>query len=109
AAFALAAPLVRVAEWLLVPAWREHLIGHSFETVGDAIAAGCVLAGIRGWLWRRPGYRAFLASPWFLAVPMAVVAAGSFDEARVKLPLGMTIMNAGIALIIERCVRFPGD
>ena len=109
AAFVLLAPVVRVAEWMLFPSWREHIIGHSFETVADAIAVGCVLAGSRDRLWQRPGYRRLLTGPWFALVPLALLVVASFDSARVKHSIGMTLMNLGIALCIDRCVRFPGD
>jgi len=47
AAFVVLAPFIRTAIWVLAPSVRDHIIGHSFETVADAIAIGCLLAGTR--------------------------------------------------------------
>jgi peptidoglycan/LPS O-acetylase OafA/YrhL len=109
AGFVLMAPVFRVAEWMLLPSWREYITGHSFETIADAIAVGCVLAGSREALWQRPGYRRLLSGPWFALVPLGLLVVASFGSARIKYPIGMTLMNLGIALCIDRCVRFPGD
>jgi peptidoglycan/LPS O-acetylase OafA/YrhL len=107
--FVMLAPLIRVAEWLLVPAWRDHIIGHSFETVADAIAIGCVLAGIRGWLWERRAYRAVLESKCFVVIPVLAFAMYLIDQPRFRLTVGMTTMNVCIALCVDWCLRFPGD
>jgi len=105
--------------WLLVaPCWRIFLwhfdpgsnaqIGHTFGTVADALAIGCLLAGIRDLVWRDARYRAALASRWFAVVPLAVIVAGlSADRPRITFTIGTLIVNAGVALCIDRCLRFP--
>src|SRR3954471_2196193 len=40
------APFIRVAEWELLRQYGDG-VGHRFETIADAIAIGCVLAGTR--------------------------------------------------------------
>jgi len=106
-AFLLVAPLLRMAEWLFLPQYGE-LIGHSFETIGDALATGCLLAGCREWLWRNASYRAFLSSRLFALVPLAVVLCRYLDDRpRFAFLFGATAMNLGCALCVDFCVRFP--
>ncbi len=102
-----AAPILRVAIPILFPKW-SWMVGTSFQTNADALAAGCVLAGARSWLGSQPEYLRFLQSAQFLTIPMAVVAAllsRPFDTISWTYP----VMNIGIALVIDRCVRFPAD
>lgn len=107
--FVLVAPLVRLAEWQFAPSMHP-LIGKSFETVGDALAIGCVLAGVRTSLWSTAAYRAFLRSRWFALVPLAVAACVVFDaRPRLAFLIGATAMNLGIALCIDWCVRFQAS
>jgi peptidoglycan/LPS O-acetylase OafA/YrhL len=101
----LVAPVVRVTVMRFVPAWRAG-VGESFPTVADAIAAGCLLAALRDRLWAIPRVQRALASGWFVLVPLSVVAANRLPL-RFALSVGETIMNLGIALIVERAVRFP--
>jgi peptidoglycan/LPS O-acetylase OafA/YrhL len=95
------APLWRVSVWVLWPDARESL-GETFPTVMDAIAVGCVLAGSARWLADREWYRRIL-SPRPLAAIVGVVmgcnALGSHPW--FSLPLGMTLRNLGIALIVH--------
>ena len=103
AAFVVVAPVIRLASWRLLPGSHE-IIDTAFETVGDAIAVGCVLAGVREWLWRRERYRALLMSRWF--VPLLLVLALALNHFyRLSLAVGITALNVALALTIERCVR----
>jgi peptidoglycan/LPS O-acetylase OafA/YrhL len=108
AAFVVAAPLVRVGIWYLLPDYRPA-IGNSFETVADALAIGCLLAGTRDLLWEQPAFRRFLASWWMLAAPAVIGVFAALDRPRTNALVGTTVMSVAIALIIERCVRFPED
>src|SRR5256885_5838394 len=49
-AYLVAAPCWRVFLWYSQPALHDQ-IGHTFLTVADAIAAGCLLAAVRESLW----------------------------------------------------------
>ena len=108
------APLTRLGAWYLGPELRWR-IGTSFQTNADALAAGCVLAGVRTWLWAQPGYLRFQQSRGFLAVPLVALGAAillSFEQPPLLLvsyAVGMTALNLAIALIIDRCVRHPSD
>jgi peptidoglycan/LPS O-acetylase OafA/YrhL len=118
AAVMLAAPALRSLITLWIPKWTWTL-GFSFHTNADVLAAGCVLAGIRPWLGTQPWYLRFLRSAWFLAVPAAVIVGSYFETSLVpafylkmqesSVPWNFPVMNIGIALIIDRCVRFPSD
>ena len=95
------APVWRVCVWVLWPDAREG-IGETFPTVMDAIATGCVLAGVASWLTERAWYRRFLTSPLIAAVLLAVLGSNALDRyPSFFLPLGMTVRNMGIAVIVH--------
>ncbi|HEY7291814.1 MAG TPA: acyltransferase [Vicinamibacterales bacterium] len=95
------APLWRVAAWWLWPDGRAA-IGETFPTVVDAIAVGCLLAAGAEWLAGRPGYRRFLASPTFVAVPALVLICNALDRyPSFYFTAGMTFRNLGIAAIVH--------
>ena len=107
-AFVVAAPLVRLALWQLdASAYPKAIIGSSFETTGDAIAIGCVLAGLRDWLWDKALYRRWLSSPWFGVVPLLGLTMLSFWGYPRVLSCSYSIAILCIALIIDRCIRLP--
>jgi peptidoglycan/LPS O-acetylase OafA/YrhL len=97
-------PLIRLGLWHFFPESQSG-IGHRFETIADALAVGCVLAGARHWLHRRIAYRKMLASKLFLVVPVAVFCANLLhDRPRLHFLFGYTVMNVGVALCIDWCV-----
>jgi peptidoglycan/LPS O-acetylase OafA/YrhL len=101
-AFVLVSPLLRL---LIYYHDRQYPIGHTFETVADSIAVGCLLAGARDWLTAQPIYRRVLNSRWFLLVPLCVLLASAlYDRPRLYIFFGFTIMNVGIALCVDWCV-----
>jgi peptidoglycan/LPS O-acetylase OafA/YrhL len=105
-AVVLLAPVIRLLEWNLMPAVGAG-IGHRFETIADAIAIGCVLAGTREFLHRQPLYMKALASPLFVVVPIAAVAGAiTHDHPQVWFGPGMTLTNICLALVIDWCVTF---
>jgi peptidoglycan/LPS O-acetylase OafA/YrhL len=95
------APAWRVCVWVLRPGWRQG-IGETFPTVMDAIAVGCVLAGCATRLAKLERYRRFQSAPWFVVIPVAVLACNALDRyPSFFLPVGMTLRNLGIALIVH--------
>ena len=104
------APVTRIAMWYLTPG-LQWSIGTSFQTNADALAAGCVLAGIWPRLSRTAGYLRFLEAPLFLLVPASGLLACmllSREEGPLMLlsyACGQTVLNISIALCIDRCVR----
>jgi peptidoglycan/LPS O-acetylase OafA/YrhL len=116
AAFVVLAPVIRIA-LLAMPGGASGL-GFTFETVGDAIAAGCLLAGMREWLWNHRRYRGFLESRWFILAPLALLALSTlpfFEIHRVfgldrlyegvYQSYGITIINVAIAMCIDWSIR----
>ena len=101
-----AAPMIRLASWELMRSSGDG-IGHRFETVADAIAIGCVLAGTRDWLHQQPVYRRLLESPLFVAVPcLAVAGSLLYDHPVAHFLIGMSVMNLSIAATLDWCVTF---
>jgi peptidoglycan/LPS O-acetylase OafA/YrhL len=100
----LLAPVVRLALWYFVPSAADG-IGHRFETVADALAMGCLLAGLSGRLMALRWYRRVLESRAFFLVPFAVFAASALhDRPRLYFLFSFTIMNAGAALCVHWAV-----
>jgi len=100
-------PVIRSASWELMP-WSGDGIPNRFETVADSIAAGCVLAGIRGWLHGRTLYMRALTSPLFAIVPVAAVgAAGLHQHPLLYFAVEMSVMNVGAALCLDWCITYP--
>ena len=99
----LVVPLIRVALWEI---WRLP-IGARFETVADAIAVGCVLAGTREWLHRSPVYMRALASPLFIVVPaIGIVANMTHDHPLVYFAVGFAVVNVCAVLCVDWAVTF---
>lgn len=81
-----------------------------FQTVADALATGCLLAGGFNWLGRNRWYARFLSMPLAVVVPIAGLLAsqGTAVLGRgVYYVVGQTIANVSIALIVDYYVRFP--
>jgi len=105
-------PLVRVGMWFFTPSlgWS---IGTAFQTNADALAAGCVLAGIWPRLSRSDRYLHFLRSRAFVVVPVvgafACFLLSHQDRSIMLLSLacGETVLNLSIALCLDRSVRNP--
>jgi peptidoglycan/LPS O-acetylase OafA/YrhL len=108
AAFVVMAPLIRLGAWELLPTIRPGM-GHRFEMVADALATGCVLAGVGGWLRGQNIYGRFLTSRLFVVVPLAVIAIGALDDRPRLISVLGTAANIGIALCIHRSVLYPSD
>lgn len=103
AAFVIVSPLIRLAIYYLLGTRYE--VGHTFETVADSIAVGCVMAGARGWLKQQQFYQRLLVSRWFILIPVIVLLTSAlYQRPRLYIFFGFTIMNIGIGLCIDRCV-----
>jgi len=103
----LVAPALRFAMGFC-PSLRPG-IGETFPSIADALATGCVLAGLRPWLARVPRWHRFLRSPLFWLTPLAVAAFARNPSAKLDWLVGETVMNVGIAVIIEKTIRMPND
>lgn len=97
-------PIIRVLLWHF---YRLDGIGYRFETIADAIAAGCLLAGAREWLHAQMVYKKILESKFFVAVPILVCAAHMlFAHPTAYFAVSLTIMSLGIALCLDYCVTY---
>jgi len=105
AAFLLLAPIWRIGYFYLSPDLVDYEVGYRFETVSDALACGCLLAGLADWLSHQPLYRRCLSSRLFILVPVLVVYAATLDpHIRRQLLVGISVQNVGIAACIAWCV-----
>ena len=99
-------PFIRTASWELMRSSGDG-IGHRFETVADAIAIGCVLAGTRDWLHRQPSYQRLLESGLFFVVPcLAIAGSMLYDHPVANFLIGISVMNLAIAATLDWCVTF---
>jgi peptidoglycan/LPS O-acetylase OafA/YrhL len=99
-------PAIRVAEWEWFRS-AAHGIGYRFETIADALAAGCVLACARPRLHRSALYMRALASPAFVLVPVVAVLANLLhDHPLITFGAAVTVINLCIALCIDWSVTF---
>jgi peptidoglycan/LPS O-acetylase OafA/YrhL len=94
-------PLMRLSFWYLWPSLVDEEITYRFETVADAIAVGCLLAGTHEQLRLQPLYHRLLGSRLFILVPLFVLYAGALPRnSRLSLLCGITILNIAIAACI---------
>jgi peptidoglycan/LPS O-acetylase OafA/YrhL len=99
------APIIRIVYFYLAPDLVPYEVSYRFETVGDALASGCLLAGLAGWLNRQPLYRRCLESKLFMVVPILVAYAAMIaPSARTGLLVGVTVQNVGIAACVAWCL-----
>ncbi len=98
------APVMRAAALFVLPG--SDVIMEAYPCVMDAIAAGSLLAVAQTRLDRSERYQRFLRSPWFLVVPAAVVLANiPLGIAAIDYTTDISVMNLGLALVVDRCVR----
>jgi peptidoglycan/LPS O-acetylase OafA/YrhL len=102
----LVVPLIRIFEASLPQ--TGLLMFRSFETSCDALAAGCLLAGVRDSLGAQRLYLRFLWSPFPLLLPLGILLGSmSFIHPRVQILVGAVAENVCIALLIDFVVRRP--
>jgi peptidoglycan/LPS O-acetylase OafA/YrhL len=102
----IAAPLLRFGLLVGAPSFRPG-IGETFPTVADAIATGCLLACLRDRIPTSPRLMALLQGRTFWLIPAVAIVCAFMPGAKIDALAGQTITNVGIALAIERFVRFP--
>jgi len=100
----LLAPVTRVAIWYWFPEHRAGL-GTEFHTIADALATGCLLAGVRHssralalFSFKHWSYPAVLAS-----ILLMSPYAGYYP--RIYHSLGASVINIVIALLIDFAIR----
>jgi peptidoglycan/LPS O-acetylase OafA/YrhL len=103
------APIIRVLVHESLADPLKGTIRYRFETVADAIAAGCVLAGYRGRLWAIGWYQRFLTSAWCWLAPAGVLALSFIHANAFQAIVGVSITNVLIVATIDRVMRIPTD
>ena len=99
-------PLLRLGLLMFAPSFRAG-IGHTFPTVADQIATGCLLACYAPRLAASPRLVAFMKGPAFWAVPIVAVLAAFGPSAKLQTLVWESVSNVGIALLIWRVVNQP--
>ena len=100
-------PVARVSIWWLWPEAREG-VGELFPTICDAVAVGCLLAGLRERLGAHAGYLRALRSPLAALLPLLALAAHQTSRhPSIYLSVGNSAVNVALALWLDRVVRFP--
>jgi len=102
------APILRVIAWFTMP-HADDVVMEAYPCVMDSIAVGCLLAALYPRLDKNPHYLRFLRSPIFVLVVVIVWATGLPTWYGVEYTTNVTFANVGVALIVDRCVRFPDD
>jgi len=99
--FFLLAPFIRLAYYYRVPEFVPWELDYRFETAADAIAIGCLLAGVYKWLASQPLFHRVMYSRLFILVPVLVLYASQINPIRIRyLLLAVSIQNIGIAACI---------
>jgi len=101
-------PLVRLLLWQA--GVGPSGIMRQFEAVCDTLAMGCLLAGTHNRLSADARYMRLLSSRFFLAVPglaLALSSATFWINPGLFYVAGQSLANVGIALFMDRCIRFP--
>ena len=102
----LAAPLVRIAVWRMLPEYRD-LVDQAFPCVFDALATGCLLALAMPRLAGSATAARLLDSRWFWLLPVVAAALLGVRNPWVRHGVAMTVANVAIAAVILRCVARP--
>lgn len=98
-------PVVRVFTWHFIPSQHEG-IGATFHTVCDALATGCVLAGIKHYWGEVSFFGHKVQGPWVLFLVFSVFLLNYLrGSISISYPVGLTLLNVSIALLIEWATR----
>jgi peptidoglycan/LPS O-acetylase OafA/YrhL len=83
---------------------------YAFECVADALAVGCLLAITRDRLWDSAVYRKFVGSPLSLLPLLAAILLIAVEQNKGALyyTAGLSALNFGIAIVLDRYMRLPG-
>jgi len=108
AAMLIVAPAVRIIMWHRGQEDPDQWLP-IFPAVADALATGCLLAGLRTWLHAESWYMKFLKSPAFVVVPAVLAAVFYFGPLHLLFlhAVGHTILNITVVLCMDRVVTLP--
>lgn len=109
----LAAPLIRAVMWYGITvdtALRGECVTQEFQAVADALAAGCLLGGYFHWLSSNSLYLRLQRSAWFLPLALlgTILAHATYLVHKAVFYIaGQSLVNLGIVLCIDFCIRRP--
>ena len=105
-ALLLLSPMLRALA-ALIPEWPVNT-RYAFETVGDAIAFGCLLALLRDRLWMVEWYQRLVSSRLIALFPFVavVLTMANFGNFWFSL-IGVSTLNLLVVIIIDHVTRFP--
>lgn len=96
-------PVIRLVEYHTI---GDTGIGYRFESTADALATGCLLAYLRGWLGTNALYARMRATPVMYLLPLVIVAASALDEhPHLAYVVGIPVANLAMAVFIDWVVR----
>ena len=75
-----------------------------FPMVADSLAAGCLLAGLKGTLETKNWYLRLFQPGWSLLLLVLVCVLNRFQDYTIDVVLGSTIINLALSILIHRCV-----
>jgi peptidoglycan/LPS O-acetylase OafA/YrhL len=108
----LACPVIRLVELILLYRHDTGSLIVRFDAQADALAMGCLLAGLRLWLPEQPHYTRMLHSRMFPLVPVGVLVCqmllthGGPALYALDVLFGFTAMNLGVALCLAWVMQF---
>jgi peptidoglycan/LPS O-acetylase OafA/YrhL len=103
AAFVAMGPVARILNWIFLRKTPYYDL-EMFPMVADTLAAGCLLAVLRGWLETQPRYlRLFRPLPSFIIVAV-VLTLNRFMARTVVSVFGAVAINILLAALIHRSV-----
>src|SRR5262249_32063016 len=107
--FVLGGPVIRALAWKLFPSQQDIIGVTGFGTMGDSIAAGCVLAGAREHLDASPLYQRLARVPLLAPLGLAVGYVVNVLDSHLRLTVAPTLIIVSIALCMDHCLRNPGS
>ncbi len=93
----------RIANRVLLIGTPYHDL-EMFPMVADSLAAGCLLARMRGWLLGQGWYVRLFRPTWSFCLLALVLVLNRYGGYTIVAVFGTTIINFVIAILIHRCV-----
>jgi len=100
--------IARIANRVLLTGTPYHDL-EMFPMVADSLAAGCLLARMRGWLEGQSWYMRLFHPVWSLLLLAFVLVSNRFYGYSIVSIFGFTAMNLAIAILIHRSVYMSGS
>jgi peptidoglycan/LPS O-acetylase OafA/YrhL len=81
-----------------------------FPMVADSLAAGCLLAGARGWLENQPLYSQMFRPVLSVSLLVLILLLNRYMVyTAVDRAFGTSVVNVGLAILVHRSIYYPRD